>query len=63
MEVQGILGYVYNMPRNIAVDDLKNYQADNPATPAEFGVYRLCSWSTGNPYWMLLNDEENREKK
>ena len=25
---EGILGYVYNMPRNIAVDDLKNYQAD-----------------------------------
>ena len=26
------------MPRNVAVDDLKNYQADNPATPAEYGV-------------------------
>ena len=58
---EGILGYVYNMPRNIAVDDLKNYQADNPATPAEFGVIGYAP-STGNPYWMLLNDEENERR-
>ena len=49
------------MPRNIAVDDLKNYQADNPATPAEFGVIGYAP-STGNPYWMLLNDEENERR-
>ena len=54
---QGLLGYVYNMPRNVAVDDLRNYQMDNPATPSDFAVIRYADGNTGNPFWQVYNDE------
>ncbi|MDA9184109.1 SusC/RagA family TonB-linked outer membrane protein [Flavobacteriaceae bacterium] len=54
---QGLLAYVYNMPRNVAVDDLRNYQMDNPATPSDFGVIRYADGNTGNPFWQVYNDE------
>ena len=54
---QGLLAYVYNMPRNVAVDDLRNYQMDNPATPSDFAVIRYADGNTGNPFWQVYNDE------
>jgi TonB-linked SusC/RagA family outer membrane protein len=54
---QGLLAYVYNMPRNVAVDDLRNYQMDNPATPSDFGVIRYADGNIGNPFWQVYNDE------
>ena len=54
---QGLLGYVYNMPRNVAVDDLRNYQMDNPATPSDFAVIRYADGNIGNPFWQVYNDE------
>ncbi len=54
---QGLLGYTYGMPRNIATNDLRNYQLDNPATPEEFGVITYSDGLVGNPYWMTLHDE------
>ena len=54
---QGLLGYAYGMPRNIATNDLRNYQLDNPATPEEFGVITYSDGLVGNPYWMTLHDE------
>ncbi len=54
---QGLLAYVYNMPRNVAVDDLRNYQMDNPATPSDFAVIRYADGNIGNPFWQVYNDE------
>ena len=59
---EGILGYVYNMPRNIDVEDLSTYQANTPATPEEFGVISYDSYPTVNPSWLLITDEENAMK-
>ena len=54
---QGLLGYVYQMPRNLVTDDLRNYQMENPATPSDFGVITYSDGLVGNPYWMTLHDE------
>ena len=54
---QGLLGYVYKMPRNIITNDLRDYQMDNPATPADYGVITYSDNLTGNPYWMTLHDK------
>ena len=47
---EGILAYVYNVPRNLMFEDLRDYQ--NPD-------YSVVSWSSssGNPYWVLYNDK------
>ena len=44
---QGLLAYVYQMPRNIITNDLRDYQMDNPATPADFGVITYSDGLTG----------------
>ena len=54
---QGLLGYVYGMPRNVITNDLRNYQMDNPATPDDYAVIKYDDGLTGNPYWMTLHDE------
>jgi TonB-linked SusC/RagA family outer membrane protein len=54
---QGLLGYVYRTPRNIIMDDLRDYQMDSPATPEEFGVIKYDDGLSGNPYWMTFHDE------
>ncbi len=59
---EGLLGYVYKMPRNVAVNDLRAYQVDNPASPEDFSVISYGRGNTGNPFWMLYNDE-NRERR
>jgi len=61
---EGVMSYVYGMPRNVITKDLEKFQKDNPGTPEEFKVinYAGPNSSTGNPYWMLRHDE-NREKR
>ena len=61
---EGVISYVYGIPRNVAIDDLKTYQVENPGSPDEYKVlnYAGPNSNTGNPYWMLENDE-NKERR
>ena len=54
---QGILTHLYNMPRNVNIDDLRTYQMANPATPDDYNVIRYADGFVGNPFWMANNDE------
>jgi TonB-dependent SusC/RagA subfamily outer membrane receptor len=54
---QGLLTHVFNMPRNVDTEDLRTYQVDNPASPADFAVIRYADEFIGNPYWMAYHDE------
>jgi len=56
---QGLLAYVYNMPRNVATDDMRNYQMANPVSvdAGDFDVIRYAGGNTGNPFWQMNNDE------
>jgi TonB-linked SusC/RagA family outer membrane protein len=54
---QGLLSAVYNMPRNVAIDDLRNYQMANPATPEDYNVIRYADGNVSNPFWQIYNDE------
>ena len=56
---QGLLGYLYNMPRNVAIDDMRNYQMANPGTPSEFKVITYGDGIIGNPFWMAQHDESS----
>ena len=56
---QGLLSHVYNMPRNIVTDDLRNYQMENPSAPSDFNVIRYGGGTTGNPFWQALHDKNN----
>ncbi|MEX0313827.1 MAG: SusC/RagA family TonB-linked outer membrane protein [Allomuricauda sp.] len=67
---EGVLAYVYYMPRNIRVDDLKNFQVENPSLydpDNNISDYDVISYtgqgnSTGNPYW-ILNQDSNKESR
>ena len=54
---QGLLTHLFNMPRNVDTEDLRTYQVDNPASPADFAVIRYADEFIGNPYWMAYHDE------
>ncbi len=56
---QGLIGYLYRMPRNVAIDDMRNYQMENPGTPSEFKVITYGDGIIGNPFWMALHDESS----
>ena len=47
---EGIMSYVYDMPRNVDIEDLKDYQND------DLSVKSYQRESTGNPYWILQHD-------
>ncbi|MCT4648198.1 MAG: TonB-dependent receptor, partial [Carboxylicivirga sp.] len=49
---EGIMAYVYPMPRNLIINDLKTYQ--NPEESLDVITY---SRSGGNPYWILYHDQ------
>ncbi|MCU4177695.1 SusC/RagA family TonB-linked outer membrane protein [Carboxylicivirga sp. N1Y90] len=49
---EGLLAYVYPMPRNMILDDYKVYQ--NPEESLNVLTY---SNSGGNPYWILNHDQ------
>ena len=55
---QGMMGYLYRMPRSVAIDDMRNYQMQNPGTPDEFAVITYTDFG-GNPYWQALHDENS----
>jgi len=47
---EGIMSYVYYIPRNVDIEDLKDYQND------DLSVKSYQKESTGNPYWILQHD-------
>ncbi|MDG3582423.1 SusC/RagA family TonB-linked outer membrane protein [Galbibacter pacificus] len=54
---EGVVAYLWPLARNVAINDLKNYQdINNPIDPND--PYRVIAptSSGGNPYWMLYND-------
>ena len=56
---EGVLAYVYDMPRNVDIADLETYQ--DPTV----SLNSLSYMSLGaNPYWMLMHDRnmESRER-
>ncbi|MEN8194226.1 MAG: SusC/RagA family TonB-linked outer membrane protein, partial [Bacteroidota bacterium] len=70
---EGVLGYVYYMPRNIITNDLRKYQMDNPALydpfakPEPLNDYDVISYagtnkSIGNPYWIQNNDVNDERR-
>ena len=59
---QGLLAYVYNMPRNVMTNDLRKYQVDNPSSPLEYRTIRYADGTTGNPFWILNNDEMSERR-
>ena len=67
---EGVLGYVFYMPRNVRTADLKNYQVENPSLydpDNNISDYDVISYtgqgnSTGNPYW-ILNEDSNKESR
>ncbi|MFD1094926.1 SusC/RagA family TonB-linked outer membrane protein [Salegentibacter chungangensis] len=65
---EGVLAFVYRMPRNIRIDDLKKYKPSLWANPQMFDdEYASISYagqnkSIGNPYWML-NEDTNDERR
>jgi TonB-linked SusC/RagA family outer membrane protein len=52
MGTEGVMAYLYTIPRNVALDDLKNYQN------ADFSV-RSYRNGSGNPYWFMNHDKNN----
>ena len=68
MGSEGILAYLYSMPRNIRLDDLQRYKPSLWEDPSMFpNPYNVISYagqnrSIGNPYWML-NEDKNDERR
>lgn len=67
---EGVLAFVYRMPRNVRIDDLKKYKPSMWENPGMFDdEYGSISYagqnkSIGNPYWMLQEDtnDERRDR-
>ena len=60
---EGLAAYLWGLPRNISLADLKVYQnVENPIDPDN--PYKVISprTGTGNPYWILFNDS-NEDKR
>lgn len=51
---EGVMAYLYPIPRNTVIDDLKDYQ-----DPVSYGVKTYTNGSVGNPYWFMLYDKNN----
>ncbi len=56
---EGLLAYLYYVPRNLRLVDYENYQ-----DPETYGVRTYTNGSTGNPYWGLNHDvnEDTRNR-
>jgi len=48
---EGIMRNVYPLPRNLSLDDLRDYQ-----DPSDFSVISPTDGTWGNPYWVLHHD-------
>ncbi|MCK5136395.1 MAG: SusC/RagA family TonB-linked outer membrane protein [Bacteroidales bacterium] len=46
---EGIMAYLYDMPRNVDITDLEDYQNDDLTV-------KSYQKNTGNPYWILQHD-------
>ena len=53
---QGLIGNLYEIPRNVAIDDMRIYQMANPGTPSEFRVITYGDGLRGNPFWQSQHD-------
>lgn len=51
MGTEGVMAYLYPIPRNTVITDLEDYQ-----NPADYKVKTYASGSVGNPYWYMLYD-------
>lgn len=56
---EGVISPVFNMPRNVDIDDLRTYQGTELAVPEDYYSlsYGQVGDNTPNPFWMLYNDE------
>lgn len=54
---EGVLSYVYYMPRNVAIDDLRTFQI-----PEESLNSVSYSALGANPYWVLYNDRNDESR-
>lgn len=64
---EGVLAYVYTMPRNIAISDLERFQIESPEAydiATNQNDYQVISYggSAGNPYWMLRHDINDQRR-
>ncbi len=56
---EGVISPVFNMPRNVDIDDLRTYQGTELAVPEDYYSlsYGQVGDNTPNPFWMLYNDQ------
>ena len=54
MGTEGVMAYLYPIPRNTVISDLEDYQ-----NPADYKVKTYSNGSVGNPYWFMLHDINN----
>ena len=47
---EGVMAYLYDIPRNLDINDLKDYQ--NP----DYSVRTYTNGTNGNPYWVQYHD-------
>ncbi len=47
---EGVMAYLYDIPRNLDINDLKDYQ--NP----DYSVRTYTNGTNGNPYWIQYHD-------
>ena len=65
---EGVLAYVYTMPRSVSIADLQKYKPSLWEDPGMFeSPYNAISYagqnkSIGNPYWML-NEDQNDQRR
>jgi len=50
MGTEGVMAYLYPIPRNTVLKDLKDYQN------SDYSVRTYSNGSVGNPYWYMLHD-------
>ena len=62
---EGIIPVIYQIPRNVDVNDLRVWQMANPSSDADYRVINatgLGEAGRANPFWMLENDID-RERR
>ncbi len=64
---EGLLAYVYTMPRSVDLNDLKRYKPSQYDDSYNFSEYNVVSYagqgkSIGNPYW-IQNEDTNGERR
>jgi TonB-linked SusC/RagA family outer membrane protein len=52
MGTEGVMAYLYPIPRNTVITDLKDFQ-----NLADYKVKSYANGAVGNPYWFMLHDK------